>query len=69
MVSNSDLILVAGATGGVGQLVIGKLLEKNISVRALTRSKNKARQMRSDRVEMGTSQICKNIEGGNYSRV
>ncbi len=52
MLSNSDLILVAGATGGVGQLVIAKLLSKNISVCALTRSSNKARQMFGDKVEI-----------------
>lgn len=57
MLSNSDLILVAGATGGVGQLVIGNLLEKNIPVRALTRSRNKARQMRSDRVEIAVGDL------------
>ncbi len=57
MVSNSDLILVAGATGGVGQLVISKLLEKNISVRALTRSRNKARQMFDDRVEIAVGDL------------
>ena len=50
--SNTDLILVAGATGGVGQLVIAKLIEKNISVRALTRNKNKANQMFDNRVEI-----------------
>ena len=50
--SNADLILVAGATGGVGQLVVAKLIEKNISVRALTRNKNKANQMFDHRVEI-----------------
>ncbi len=57
MLSNSDLILVAGATGGVGQLVIGNLLEKNIPVRALTRSRNKARQMFDDRVEIAVGDL------------
>ena len=52
MLSNSDLILVAGATGGVGQLAIGKLCQKNIPVRALTRSRNKAKQMFGDKVEI-----------------
>ena len=33
MVTQSDLILVAGATGGVGQLAVAKLLEKNLSVK------------------------------------
>ncbi|MDJ0799420.1 MAG: SDR family oxidoreductase [Calothrix sp. MO_167.B12] len=57
MLSNSDLVLVAGATGGVGQLVIAKLLSKNISVRALTRSINKARQMFDDRVKIVVGDI------------
>ena len=50
--SDKDLILVAGATGGVGQLVIAKLIEKNVSVRALTRNKNKASQMFDQRVKI-----------------
>ena len=52
MVSNSDKILVAGATGGVGQLVVAKLLAKDLQVRALTRSKAKAESMFSNRVEI-----------------
>ncbi len=52
MLDNSDLILVAGATGGVGQLVVAKLLEKNISVRVLTRNKGKAEQMFEDKVNI-----------------
>ncbi len=52
MLNNSDLILVAGATGGVGQLVVAKLLEKNLSVRALTRNKSKAEQMFNNNVDI-----------------
>ncbi|CCQ50364.1 SDR family oxidoreductase [Crocosphaera watsonii] len=52
MLDNSDLILVAGATGGVGQLVVAKLLDNNLPVRALTRNKNKAKQMFEDRVNI-----------------
>jgi uncharacterized protein YbjT (DUF2867 family) len=50
--NNTDLVLVAGATGGVGQLVVAKLLEKHVAVRALTRNRDKARQMFGDRVEV-----------------
>ena len=57
MLANSDLILVSGATGGVGQLVIAKLLEKKIPVRALSRSSNKARQMFGDQVEIAVGDI------------
>jgi uncharacterized protein YbjT (DUF2867 family) len=41
--SPGDLVLVAGATGGVGQLVVAKLLERGFRVRALTRSARRAR--------------------------
>ncbi|WP_036477832.1 SDR family oxidoreductase [Myxosarcina sp. GI1] len=51
MVSEKDKILVAGATGGVGQLVVAKLLTKNLQVRALTRTKAKAASMFDNRVE------------------
>lgn len=37
-----DLVLVAGATGGVGQLVTAKLLDRGYRVRALTRDPAKA---------------------------
>lgn len=52
MVSNLEKVLVAGATGGVGQLVVAKLLGKDINVRALTRNKAKAELMFGDRVEI-----------------
>ena len=37
-----DLALVVGATGGVGQLTVSKLLEKGIPVRVLARRPDKA---------------------------
>ena len=52
MISNSDKILVGGATGGVGQLVVAKLLAKNLQVRALTRTRSKARSMFDNKVEI-----------------
>lgn len=55
--TNQDLVLVAGATGGVGQLVVAKLLENNMSVRALTRNKDKASQMFDNRVEIAVGDI------------
>ncbi|KAL3685040.1 hypothetical protein R1sor_003062 [Riccia sorocarpa] len=38
-------VLVAGATGGVGQLVVASLLEKGVQVRALLRSVEKAKAL------------------------
>jgi len=52
MISETDKVLVAGATGGVGQLVVAKLLAKDINVRALTRSRAKAESMFDNRVEV-----------------
>jgi glutamyl-tRNA reductase len=37
-----DKVVVAGATGGVGQLCVHKLLDKGFQVRVLTRDKDKA---------------------------
>lgn len=47
-----DLVLVAGATGGVGLLVVRKLLEKGLKVRILTRNAAKATQMFNNKVEI-----------------
>ncbi|MEN9517755.1 MAG: hypothetical protein RLZZ381_343 [Cyanobacteriota bacterium] len=57
MVSKTDKILVAGATGGVGQLVVAKLLAKDLSVRALTRTRSKAESMFDHRVEIALGDI------------
>jgi uncharacterized protein YbjT (DUF2867 family) len=55
--SVKDLVLVAGATGGVGQLVTGKLIEKGFSVRVLTRNEDKAKTMFSDKAEIAIGDI------------
>ncbi|MEM7762410.1 MAG: SDR family oxidoreductase [Cyanobacteria bacterium P01_A01_bin.40] len=57
MVSNEDRILVAGATGGVGQLVVAKLLAKDLKVRALTRTRSKAESMFDHKAEIVTGDI------------
>lgn len=54
-----DLVLVAGATGGVGQLTVAKLLEKDASVRVLVRNAEKARKMFDDQVEIAVGDIRK----------
>lgn len=72
MISNLDKILVVGATGGVGQLVVAKLLAKNLSVRALTRNKAKAESMFDGKVELVEGDIrnpdtlIKATDGINY---
>jgi len=38
-------VLVAGATGGVGQLLCAKLLERGYTVRAMSRSEDKTKQL------------------------
>ncbi|NJM98634.1 MAG: SDR family oxidoreductase [Phormidesmis sp. RL_2_1] len=46
------LVLVAGATGGVGQLVVAGLLTAGYRVRVLTRSAQKAQTMFAGKVEI-----------------
>jgi len=55
--SKSDLVLVAGATGGVGQLTVGQLLKRDIPVRALTRNRDKAQKMFEGQVEVAIADI------------
>lgn len=45
-------MLVAGSTGGVGQIAVGKLLDAGFKVRALTRSTAKARELFADSVDI-----------------
>jgi uncharacterized protein YbjT (DUF2867 family) len=55
--SPEDLVLVAGATGGVGQLVTADLLKKGMKVRVLTRNASKARTMFNEQVEIAVGDI------------
>ena len=41
----AETILVAGATGGTGQRIVGKLLNKGMPVRALARNLDKAQAL------------------------
>ncbi len=50
-------ILVTGATGGVGQLTVAKLIESGYTVRVLVRNAPKARQLFDDHVEIAISDI------------
>ncbi|HAJ62246.1 MAG TPA: NAD(P)-dependent oxidoreductase [Cyanobacteria bacterium UBA8543] len=53
----NERVLVTGATGGVGQLTVAKLLEKGFPVRLLTRSAEKAQQMFDNQVEIALGDI------------
>lgn len=53
----NERVLVAGATGGVGQLTVAKLLEKGFPVRVLTRSAEKAQRMFDNQVEIAIGDI------------
>ena len=48
----SDIYLVAGATGGVGQQIVSKLLRRHEHVRALVRDFNKARALLGENLEL-----------------
>lgn len=50
-------VLVAGATGGVGQLAVAQLLTAGYPVRVLTRSADKAQAMFAGRVEIAVGDI------------
>lgn len=43
-----ETVLVAGSTGGVGQLLTAKLLERGYKVKAMSRSREKAAQLLGD---------------------
>jgi hypothetical protein len=51
------VILVAGATGGVGKRVVRRLTERNYQVRALVRDTQRAREMLGDKVELFEADI------------
>ncbi|MEM9923008.1 MAG: SDR family oxidoreductase [Cyanobacteria bacterium P01_D01_bin.50] len=56
-ISEKDLVLVAGATGGVGQLTVAKLLDKGFKVRVLTRNASKAENMFAGKAEIAVGDI------------
>ncbi len=56
--TQSGLVLVAGATGGVGQLAVAMLLSAGYRVRVLTRSAEKAQTMFAGKAEVAVGDIC-----------
>ncbi|MEL7142773.1 MAG: SDR family oxidoreductase [Cyanobacteria bacterium J06643_4] len=55
--SINTLVLVAGATGGVGQLTVAQLIEQGYTVRVLTRSVANAEKMFAGKVEIAIGDI------------
>nr|ACU21450.1 unknown [Glycine max] len=55
----SDIVLVAGATGGVGRRVVDILCKKGIPVRVLVRNEEKARKMLGSDVDLVIGDITK----------
>lgn len=51
------VVLVAGATGGVGKRVVQLLRERGYQVRSLVRDKDKAREILGDEVELAVGDI------------
>ncbi|HAG81368.1 MAG TPA: NADH:ubiquinone oxidoreductase, partial [Cyanobacteria bacterium UBA12227] len=51
------MILVAGATGGVGKRVVQRLIKDNYRVRALVRDPQRGREMLGDQVELFEADI------------
>jgi uncharacterized protein YbjT (DUF2867 family) len=49
---SSDVVLVTGATGGVGRRVVDILRNKGIPVRVLARNEEKARSMLGPDVDL-----------------
>ena len=50
-------VLVAGATGGVGQIAVAKLLDRGFSVRVLTRDAAKAQELFSGKVDVVSADL------------
>ncbi len=57
MEHKTGVILVAGATGGLGRRVVRRLVEQNYQVRSLVRDKQKARSLLGDKVELAVGDI------------
>ncbi|XP_058731655.1 protein HIGH CHLOROPHYLL FLUORESCENCE PHENOTYPE 173, chloroplastic isoform X1 [Vicia villosa] len=59
VMGTSDIVLVAGATGGVGRRVVDVLRKKGIPVRVLVRNEEKARKMLGSDVDLVVGDITK----------
>ncbi len=54
---NVGVVMVAGATGGVGKRVVGQLIEKGYKVRCLVRDIDKARSILNDKADLVVADI------------
>ncbi|MBV9385611.1 MAG: CIA30 family protein [Chroococcidiopsidaceae cyanobacterium CP_BM_ER_R8_30] len=54
-----QVVLVAGATGGVGKRVVQRLVERGYKVRSLVRDADRARALLGDKVELYVGDITK----------
>lgn len=57
--AEANPVLVAGATGGVGQLVVAQLLNQGCEVRALVRDREKGLKYFGDRVQLTQGDILR----------
>lgn len=55
--AQSKTVVVAGATGRTGRLVVQQLLDNNYSVRALVRNADKAKELFADKVDIRVTDI------------
>lgn len=61
---NDEMILVTGATGKIGRMVLQHLLNKNVPVRAFVRNEQALNDLKSSSLEVavGTFEDVKSIE-------
>ncbi|KAJ6402220.1 hypothetical protein OIU84_014334 [Salix udensis] len=65
---SSDIVLVVGATGGVGRRVVDVLLKKGLPVRVLARNEEKARKMLGPDIDLIIGDITKESTLAKYSQ-
>ncbi len=62
---SSGLNVVLGANGAFGRAILNSLIEKNVAVRAMTRSERSIRMLPSDKVEVFVGDILKEEDARN----
>lgn len=64
----NELITVAGASGGVGQLVTAKLIERGYRVRAIARSAEKAKAVFGEKPDRGLQVMTGDLRSADFAR-